>query len=486
MTEPSSSRPLTRLRRALTGIRTRVVLASIALLLAALAASVLATRQLLLVGVIEQADRDTTQEAEELRALAGGNDPATGLPFGNDAEAVFDTFLSRNVPARDEAFYAFVDGRPYLTSFNAPDWVFDDAAVIERWSNSSAPVRGATGTGSTEIRYLVVPVESDDRAVLGTFVIAIFPEADRAEVSKIVRTILVIAFTVLGLSSIAAWSLAGRVLRPVRALTGAARITDANDLTKRIPVDGNDELAELGTTFNGMLDRLDESFRSQRAFLDDVAHELRTPITIVRGHLEMMDDDPVDQQATVRLVTDELDRMARYVDDLLVVAKAAQPDFLHLELVDIAELIDGAYQRARGLGDRDWTLGAAPPPATVLSEADADRLLQALLALADNARQHTAPGGVITLGADATDDEIRLWVTDDGPGVPDEERERIFQRFSRGASSERRPEGAGLGLPIVAAIARAHYGRVELESHVGHGATFRIVLPRSILQEDSP
>ncbi len=321
MTEPADRRPLAhRVRRALTGIRTRVVLASIALLLAALTASVLATRQLLLVGVIEQADRDTTQEAEELRALAGGNDPDTGRPFGNDAEAVFDTFLSRNVPARDEAFYAFVDGRPYLTSFNAPDWVFDDAAVIDRWSNSSSPARGATGTGSTEIRYLVVPVESDDGTVLGTFVIAIFPEADRAEVSRIVRTILIIAFTVLGLSSIAAWSLAGRVLRPVRALTGAARITDANDLTKRIPVDGNDELAELGSTFNGMLDRLDESFRSQRAFLDDVAHELRTPITIVRGHLEMMDDDPVDQQATVRLVTDELHRMARYVDDLLVVA----------------------------------------------------------------------------------------------------------------------------------------------------------------------
>jgi two-component system OmpR family sensor kinase len=482
---PSRRRALgTALRRSVAGVRARVVAASILLLLVALAAAVLATRQLLMVDIIEQADREMVQEVEELRVLAGGTDPATGEPFGDDVEALFDTYLGRNVPAADEAFYAFVGGQPYLTSFDAPQWVFDHPSLVDQWRSVTSPERTNTGEGDREIRALAVPVTSDDGATLGTFVVAIFPAEDRAESSQIVRTMLVIALTVLLAASIAAWSVAGRVLRPVRALTLAARDTAADDLTKRIPVAGHDELADLGNTFNSMLDRLDGSFRSQRAFLDDVAHELRTPLTIVRGHLEMMDDDPQDRAATVQLVTEELDRMARYVDDLLVVAKAARPDFLRSELVDIGELIEATHQRARGLGDRHWVLGAVPPAATVLTEADPQRVVQAMLALADNAVQHTEVGGTIVLGADADARQVRLWVTDDGPGVPVADRERIFQRFSRGASGDRRPEGTGLGLAIVDAIARAHRGHVELDSPPGVGATFRIVLPRTILEED--
>ena len=198
----------------------------------------------------------------------------------------------------------------------------------------------------------------------------------------------------------------------------------------------------------------------------------------------MMDDDPDEQRATVHLVTDELDRMSRYIDDLLVVAKAAQPDFLRPELVDVGELIDGAFQRARGLGNRQWQLGPAPAPATVLTEADPQRVMQAVLALANNAMQHTDVNGIITIGADATQDRVRLWVMDNGPGIEPAEHARIFQRFSRGASAQQRPEGTGLGLAIVAAIARAHQGRVELESSPGAGATFRLVLPRTVLSEE--
>ena len=129
---PSRRRALgTALRRSVAGVRARVVAASILLLLVALAAAVLATRQLLLVDIIEQADREMVQEVEELRVLAGGTDPATGEPFGDDVEALFDTYLGRNVPAADEAFYAFVGGQPYLTSFDAPQWVFDHPSLVD-------------------------------------------------------------------------------------------------------------------------------------------------------------------------------------------------------------------------------------------------------------------------------------------------------------------------------------------------------------------
>ena len=178
------------------------------------------------------------------------------------------------------------------------------------------------GDAAGDVRTLAVPLLGDDGEVLGTFVVAIFPASDRAEVNRVVRTLLLVAGIVLVFGCVAAWTIAGRVLQPVRQLTRATRNISASDLTTQIPVEGDDELAELGHNFNGMLDRLDESFRGQRAFLDDVAHELRTPITIVRGHLEVLGDDPDERAETIALVTDELDRMARYVGDLLVVARA--------------------------------------------------------------------------------------------------------------------------------------------------------------------
>ena len=287
---------------------------------------------------------------------------------------------------------------------------------------------------------------------------------------------------------VAAWTIAGRVLQPVRQLTRATRNISASDLTTQIPVEGDDELAELGHNFNGMLDRLDESFRGQRAFLDDVAHELRTPITIVRGHLEVLGDDPEERAETIALVTDELDRMARYVGDLLVVARASSPDFLQLDLVDLGALVDGALVRASALAPRDWA--RAPTPGgdgELLVLADGERLMQAVLALVTNAVQHTHEGDRITIGADAVGDHVRLWVADTGPGIDAADHQRIFERFSRGnRATLSRPEGTGLGLPIVAAIARAHGGHVELDSRLGAGATFRIVIPRSLEPEETP
>ncbi|MGE0508197.1 MAG: sensor histidine kinase [Acidimicrobiia bacterium] len=482
-----TSRRVERARRALRGIRARVVLGSVVLLVLALGVSVIATRQMLEVRADEETERELAQEIEELRALSAGTSPQTGEPFGDDVAAIFTTFLSRNVPAADEAFYAFVRGEPYLFSFDAPVELLEDAELVERWTSSRTATRVDSATPSGDARTLAVPLLGGDGEVLGTFVVAIFPAADRAEVDRVVRTLLLVAGMVLVFGCVAAWTIAGRVLRPVGELTRATRSISANDLTTRIPVEGNDELAELGHTFNGMLDRLDESFRGQRAFLDDVAHELRTPITIVRGHLEVLGDDPAERAETIALVIDELDRMARYVGDLLVVARASRPDFLRLDLVDLSDLLDSALARASALAPREWARASPLRTGDVLLLADGDRLLQAVLALVTNAVQHTSEGDRIEIGGETIGGDVRLWVSDPGPGIDPSDHQRIFDRFSRGERSTRsRPEGTGLGLPIVAAIARAHGGHVELDSAVGAGATFRIVIPRSHEPEDLP
>ena len=141
----------------------------------------------------------------------------------------------------------------------------------------------------------------------------------------------------------------GRALRPLRAVTETARTIQETDLSRRIEVTGSDEVAVLARTFNAMVERLEQAFAHQQTFLRMVGHELRTPITIVRGHLELMGDDPEERRETVALVTDELDRMSRMVNDLLVLARAEQPDFLRLAEVDVAAMMTDLYAKASAL-----------------------------------------------------------------------------------------------------------------------------------------
>jgi signal transduction histidine kinase len=276
--------------------------------------------------------------------------------------------------------------------------------------------------------------------------------------------------------SIVGWLTVGSVVAPIRRLTRTAQNISHSHLSERIPVTGNDEVAELTRTFNTMLDRLEDAFADQRRFLDDVGHELRTPLTIVRGNLELLPEDPVEREQTLALCLDELDRMNRYVTELILLAKAEKPDFLRVAPVDLAELTEGIRSRATTFSpERVWQVDVAPH---AVIEADPERLTQAWLNLITNAVQHTDSGGVIAIGSSVVDYEARLWVRDDGPGVPLDEQEHIFERFGRGRDTlEGGREGTGLGLAIVGAIARAHGGRVDLDSRPGEGARFTIVVP---------
>jgi signal transduction histidine kinase len=230
-----------------------------------------------------------------------------------------------------------------------------------------------------------------------------------------------------------------------------------------------------------MLDRLESAFATQRRFLDDAGHELRTPITIVRGHLELMSQDPDERRETLALVMDELDRMSRLVEDVLTLAKAERPDFLDLETVDVETLSREVFAKAVALAERDWRLGTVGRGMIV---ADRQRLTQALVQLAQNAVQHTDGGAVIAISSTVSEGAARFSVRDTGPGVPPEDRERIFDRFGRGAGPRR--EGAGLGLAIVRAIAEAHGGTVELDSRLGRGAALTVVVPVDPPRDTAP
>lgn len=217
----------------------------------------------------------------------------------------------------------------------------------------------------------------------------------------------------------------------------------------------------------------------QRQFLQDVSHQLGTPITIALGHAELIKDAATDHAIAkdARVAVDELLRMRRLANRLLLLASTDGPDFLRVAPVDIAGLVMETVHRWSHL-PRRWSLGALAE-ATV--QADADRLTLALDALIENAVDHTDPGGRIELSARHEGEQVILTVADSGCGIPATELGRIFSRFSRiGAGRSRESGGFGLGLAVAKAIAEAHQGSVEVRSAVGQGSVFELHVPVSV------
>jgi len=459
----------------LPGLRTRVLAAFIGLLAFATLASVLVTRQVLLIRLDQRIHAELVQESAELRQLAtrGGDPERGGRPFGSDVERIFTVYLQRNVPSRHEALITFADGKPFRRSAQVVPYRLDqDPQLVARWGGVREPDRGQVQTPAGPVEYLAVPLQGDGKTA-GVFVAAIFRDREQAETDAAVRGAGAVGLAVLLLGSLLAWRLADRIAGPVAALTRTARSISETDLTQRIPVRGRDEVAQLAATFNNMVERLERAFASQRQFIDDAGHELRTPITIIRGHLELLEDDPAERRETLALVVDELDRMGRIVGDLLLLAKREQPDFLDLATVEVGTLTDELHAKATGLAPREWVLESRGRGVIV---ADRQRLTQAIVQLAQNAVRYSDDHQQIVLGSIVADGEARFWVGDHGPGIPLEEQGRVFERFRRG-SGPHRSEAAGLGLAIVKAIAEAHHGRVELASRPGAGSTFAIVVP---------
>jgi two-component system, OmpR family, sensor kinase len=300
----------------------------------------------------------------------------------------------------------------------------------------------------------------------------------------VARAFVLAIFVVLVLALLASYLAGARVSAPLRRMAQVATRVDAGDLGPRMEISGRrlDEVRVLAEAFNRMLDRLSEAFASQREFVADASHELRTPLTVISGQLEVLaaqkNPSPAEISRVERLARAEITRISRLVDDLLVLAQAERTDFLRVEEVDLRPFVTDLWDGLSLTADRRFELGTIVDGSV---RADPDRLAQALRNLARNAIEHTAePDGLVRLDVRATaPDRIRFDVSDDGPGIPEHERERVFERFHRTDSGRTRAMGgAGLGLAIVRAIAEAHKGTVRVrDSPNGHGASIELVLP---------
>jgi signal transduction histidine kinase len=275
------------------------------------------------------------------------------------------------------------------------------------------------------------------------------------------------------------WWLSHRLTGPVLALSRATQRVAAGKYDVEIPeTRGSDEIAQLSDRFRRMVEQLAEAEKLKRSFLMSVSHELRTPLTAIRGHVEAVREgivsEPEQVEASLEIVAAETDRLERLVGDVLDLAKLQAHRFtVRHEEVDLGRVLDHAYgafaeeARRREIDYRIDGDGEAP-----VIVSDGDRVLQVISNLLSNAFRWTPDGGRIELALEASNGAVRVDVVDSGPGVPANERERIFDAFI-----SHDVNGTGLGLPIARELALALGGRIELEADARGGSRFRLVLP---------
>ena len=332
--------------------------------------------------------------------------------------------------------------------------------------------------GGTPIRALTVPLRVDGRSA-GTLVVAGATSDVHRGMSALLFAIWwatgvgVAMATLLGLAAIR------RTLRPLKRISKSVEtIQTTGDLSRRVGGTGPmDEVGRLAVAFDRMLAKLEDGFRSQQRFLSDASHELRTPITVARGRLELLQEATPAGRETVAPVVEELDRIGRIVENLLLLARLDEGMALSIERVEVELILREALLRGMVTGPSEATVDADPG---LYVFADSERLLQVLTTLVRNAVQHAGEGARLSLVAHGRGTEVDLFVTDTGTGIPAEDLPHVFERFYRGSTARHHtPTGAGLGLAISASLVEAMNGSISVESKPGKGTTFTISLPRA-------
>jgi signal transduction histidine kinase len=420
---------------------------------------------------LTQIDDRLTSAVSEASFIATNANPTTY------AEAL-TAIVQRLRPGTDEATFALVDGRTAIVPGGDisihPERDSAFVARIVTETIGATVVRGTAETTAGLVRYVAIPVAVAGDPGTGVFVVTVDLRAQLRPIDDAFVTFAIVAAAALVALGLVGWVVAGRLLAPIRSLRDtAARIT-ASDVSERIDVVGADDVSELTITVNDMLDRLESALTGQRQLLDDVGHELKTPITIVRGQLELMRaDDAADVASTRDIAIDELDRMNGLVRDISELAVINRPLHPRLEATDVAALTASVRTKASALSPaHDWVTTRS---AGVVAELDPARITQALLQLAANAVTHGSPTGRIEIDSSVEGDRLVFRVSNDGPAIAPQSAARIFERFGRGTTG-RGIVGSGLGLAIVTAIAKGHGGVARVEPRVG-GPTFAIDIP---------
>ena len=422
-----------------------------------------------------ETDRSLLHEAQAFAAAMKGSTDSTSL-----VSASYTYLQARTGAAAGPDPILLVVTATHRPLVNSTVRLEDATGNSAAKSPTTAPAGFADAQiGGAEYRVLSAPIADANGVRVGLFQAALADQSSQLIAAGVAGALGVAGLMVMVAGVVLSLWAARASLRPLHLMADdAAGITHAAP-GRRIAYDGPaDELGSLADSLNAMLDRLERSYADQRRFVADASHELRTPVAIVRGNVELLQGGklaPKDAEESLSMIEAESARMTRLLDELLSLARleSAVHEFQPL---DVSTLLQEGAARARKLGDRvistncTWGLWV---------NGDPDLLDQALVNVLRNAVAHTVDGGHITLSCSATPTHAMLSVTDDGPGIPQADLDRIFDRFYR-AQGPRPGDsgGAGLGLAIAKRLVDLHTGTMSVVNVTPTGARFTITLPR--------
>lgn len=309
-------------------------------------------------------------------------------------------------------------------------------------------------------------------------------EVERA-VQRLVVLLLFAGPVAVALSGLVGYLLAGRAMGPIDRMTRSAAAISSSDVSARLEVPSvEDEVGRLGKTLNQMLARLEAGAQKQRRFTSDASHELRTPLSILASEIDVAlrsSQTPPDAAATLTSLRQEVSRMTRIVEDLLMLTRMDAELKLSVTPVDLLDLVRWVAGRfATSAKEKDLLLEVEGQPGVIW--ADEEKLSQVLYNLIDNAIKHTPGGGTVRLSVDRRDEQWEISVADTGAGIPEEALPHIFNRFYRVDQARARSQGGtGLGLAICQSIVAAHQGTIDIDSRPGAGTTVKVVMGSRIL-----
>ena len=356
------------------------------------------------------------------------------------------------------------------------------APTVMAWSQTppSAGVKRQLTVADKSYLVAAAPMVSGGHAV-ATVVAAADLQRVHRDLGRVRDLAIGLAVIALGAAVGGSYLMLRQLLRRIGRITDTAFDIAAGSLERRLhEPDTNDEVGRLAATFDVMADKLYAAMAAQRRLLSDVSHQLRTPLTVARGHLEVLErtgaEDPAAVRETVDLVVDEIDHMRGLVEQLLMLGHALEPDFLTLEPIDLRSFCRELVDTTRVIASRRWELSDVPD---VVLRVDAGKLRGAMLNLIDNAVRATHDGDVVAVAVSRDwQGQTTLAVDDNGPGIAPERRRQVLGRFARGGAAD--SQGTGLGLAIAQAVARAHGGELVINDSPQGGCRVAIVLPASV------
>ncbi|MGO9911425.1 MAG: sensor histidine kinase [Acidimicrobiales bacterium] len=468
-------------------IRTRILIVVVALVFVALTVLDIVSYTVVRHSLISNADTELQAAAptflHSLHDLLNTGEPGAlcgGLPL-NSFGAIYTT---TGTPTH------VVDSCPLVSGVKLPKLPSSFLSTVD---SSTDPV-------STTISSYRVMVQQATLTGQGPPTPIIFVVGEPiAPVNSTLGTVLLLELLVTGSILVAvgatAFFLVQLGLRPLEAMAGTAGEIAAGDLSRRVEdADERTEVGRLGSSLNVMLSRIEQAFRAKEAseeqlrrFVADASHELRTPLTSIRGYAELFRDGgvarPEDLAAALRRIDSESSRMSGLVEDLLLLARLDQGRPFDMSPVDLVTVVEDVVRDSLVVAP-DREISVRMSPGDLVALGDEERLHQVIANLVSNALAHTPERSPVEVVGNQAGSYVRLQVIDHGPGIPEEERSKVFDRFWRADESRQRTKGGnGLGLSIVAAVVFAHGGRVFVEDTPGGGATFVVDLPAAAAAE---